>query len=394
MAQVEQVLRKIIEFHDFNSNEGFSCLIPDKDPYPSNEGLLLWFSSKTRIETKVQLFHSPARIRRMEDMLNLPEKEYSEVFAGHVEDFLNSLREIGFENIGKGVDLFGMGKVSNVKANFEMFENNPDMLRKFEQITLNNPIVKFAEDQGYFKCANKDTLAYDEFFGAESMDSAPKSSRKESAAKRTAAKGKKKEAVSSAKAKKPAKATKVAEKAKSSPPAAAATATKAKTKAKAKKGKATADESSSIKDKLRSTAQKKKAAPPEGSERQKLWAKQVENLYKKIQNWVGSYIKNGQLAVNFHQVELADETGKLYKMDCLELDAGYSQWIFQPMEMNVLGTVGRIDLYWPDGQLPKITLLLLSVVRNKPFWELWRGVEDRQSFDKDSFDSLLHDWLG
>jgi hypothetical protein len=150
----------------------------------------------------------------------------------------------------------------------------------------------------------------------------------------------------------------------------------------------------SIKDKLRSTAQKKKAAPPEGSERQKLWAKQVENLYKKIQNWVGSYIKNGQLAVNFHQVELADETGKLYKMDCLELDAGYSQWIFQPMEMNVLGTVGRIDLYWPDGQLPKITLLLLSVVRNKPFWELWRGVEDRQSFDKDSFDSLLHDWLG
>jgi hypothetical protein len=91
---------------------------------------------------------------------------------------------------------------------------------------------------------------------------------------------------------------------------------------------------------------------------------------------------------------LADETGKLYKMDCLELDAGYSQWIFQPMEMNVLGTVGRIDLYWPDGQLPKITLLLLSVVRNKPFWELWRGVEDRQSFDKDSFDSLLHDWLG
>lgn len=387
MAQIEQALRKIIEFHDFNSNEGFSCLIPDKDPYPSNEGLLLWFSSKTRIETKVQLFHSPARIRRMEDMLNLTEEEYTKHFAEAVEDFLNSLKEIGFENIGKGVDLFGMGKVSNVKANFEMFENNPEMLRKFEQLTLNNPIVKFAEDQGYFKCANKDTLAYDELFSMENVDSNPKSSRKESAAKRTAAKGKKKEEVSAAKAKKPAKTDKVSNKAKGSAPT-----TKAKTKVK--KAKATVDDSLSLKDKLHNTAQKKKAPPPEGSERQKLWAKQVENLYKKIQNWVGSYIKNGQLAVNFHQVELADETGKLYKMDCLELDAGYSQWIFQPMEMNVLGTVGRIDLYWPDGQLPKITLLLLSVVRNKPFWELWRSVEDRQSFDKDSFDSLLHEWLG
>jgi len=139
--QIEQALRKIIDTHNFNNNEGFSCLISDKEPYPSNEGLLLWFSSKTRIETKIQLFHSPPRIRRMEEMLSLSEKEYVKLFFGYLEEFLGSLREIGFENIGKGVDLFGKGKLFNVKADFELFESNPETLKEFELATINNPIV-------------------------------------------------------------------------------------------------------------------------------------------------------------------------------------------------------------------------------------------------------------
>lgn len=181
--QIEQALRKIIDTHNFNNNEGFSCLISDKEPYPSNEGLLLWFSSKTRIETKIQLFHSPPRIRRMEEMLNLPEKEYVKLFFGYLEDFLNTLREIGFENIGKGVDLFGKGKLFNVKADFELFENNPAALKEFELATIDNPIVKFAEEQGYFNCANRTHLVWDEF--ASGIDFSTTASETTSAAKRS-----------------------------------------------------------------------------------------------------------------------------------------------------------------------------------------------------------------
>lgn len=164
--QIEQALRKIIDSHNFNNNEGFSCLISDKDPYPSNEGLLLWFASHSRIETKIQLFHTPQRIRRMEEMLNLTEKQYVKLFFMYLEEVLNSLREIGFEDIGKGVDLFGKGKLYNVKARFELFENNPEALKVFELITINNSIVKFAEEQGYFTCTNREHLVWDDFASA------------------------------------------------------------------------------------------------------------------------------------------------------------------------------------------------------------------------------------
>lgn len=183
--QIEQALRKIIDTHNFNNNEGFSCLISDKEPYPSNEGLLLWFSSKTRIETKIQLFHSPPRIRRMEEMLNLPEKEYVKLFFGYLEDFLNTLREIGFENIGKGVDLFGKGKLFNVKADFELFENNPATLKEFELATIDNPIVKFAEEQGYFNCANRTHLVWDEFASGIDFSSTASETTSASSAKRS-----------------------------------------------------------------------------------------------------------------------------------------------------------------------------------------------------------------
>lgn len=183
--QIEQALRKIIDTHNFNNNEGFSCLISDKEPYPSNEGLLLWFSSKTRIETKIQLFHSPPRIRRMEEMLNLPEKEYVKLFFGYLEDFLNTLREIGFENIGKGVDLFGKGKLFNVKADFELFENNPAALKEFELATIDNPIVKFAEEQGYFNCASRTHLVWDEFASGIDFSSPASETTSASSAKRS-----------------------------------------------------------------------------------------------------------------------------------------------------------------------------------------------------------------
>jgi hypothetical protein len=184
MQQIEQALRKIIGSHNFNSNEGFSCLISDKEPYPSNEGFLLWFSFKTRIETKIQLFHTPQRIRRMEDMLNLAEKQYAKLFFMYLEELLNSLREIGFEDIGKGVDLFGKGKLYNVKASFELFENNPEALKVFELITINNSIVKFAEEQGYFTCTNREHLVWDDFasgigFSATAPETVPITSAKE-----------------------------------------------------------------------------------------------------------------------------------------------------------------------------------------------------------------------
>ena len=102
IEQIEQFAKKIIEFHGFHineSHEGFTCLIPDKPPFPSNEGLVIWFYSqrRQRFETKLEKFHTLSRIKRMEQMLNFSGKAYQNTFFSLIKDYLASLKKLGFE---------------------------------------------------------------------------------------------------------------------------------------------------------------------------------------------------------------------------------------------------------------------------------------------------------
>jgi len=194
--KVEQFAQELIELHGFRRNNGFSCVVPDTNKFPNNEGMFLWGFSQTRkrFETKIEKFHTSTRIRRMEQMINVPAKEYVKILSA-IKNYLESLKALGFEPIGKGVKLFeGEEKVFNVQADASMFENNLENLKKFEELTLNNPIIKFVEKHGYFEVKNKDKLAWDSVFGSGKTSKKTKSSTKKPAntkkpvAKKTTAK--------------------------------------------------------------------------------------------------------------------------------------------------------------------------------------------------------------
>ncbi len=161
--ELENACKEIIHYHGFSSNtvRGFSCYIADKPHFSQKEGLLLWSFSKTykRIETQVQKYSSKARILRMEEMLGLSENEYARIFTENVQEYLSELRNIGiFNPIGSGVNLFGKVRVFNLGASLDDFYKYPELLMKFEEVTLKNPIVQFCENAGYFVCENKEEL--------------------------------------------------------------------------------------------------------------------------------------------------------------------------------------------------------------------------------------------
>jgi hypothetical protein len=368
--QVEEFTRRMIDYHGFQVFEDFACLIGDKEPFPSTEGIFLWvFSQKRmRIETKVEKFHTATRIRRIDEMLKIPEKEYKKIFSSIVS-YLKSLKAIGFEQIGKGVNLFGKEKVYNVQAGVNFFENNLDALRKFEEITINNPIVKFAEEQGYFKLKNRDSLLWDSYFGGK----APTKSTTKSPATGT----KKKKAV----------ATKAKAKAKGKP-------TKA-TKATAKKQPRMIS-TGSLADKLKQIASSQPDSSLDGDARQKAWVKHVNGLYKQLKAWLSDSANSGHISFNVQKVTLSEDNLGSYEMDALELDlVGAHQIIFQPVEMNILGAVGRIDVYHRGYNPHKVMLLLHDEGNNKFHWELWKGLkkEAQQPFNKKTLEALLSQWI-
>lgn len=170
---LEIFARKIIDLHGFSSNSkmGFSCYIPDSKQYSQNEGLLIWNYSNAykRFETQIQKFSAKARINRMEEMLSLNYDEYKLEMMNRIYNFKSTLLSISeFQEIGNGTNVFDKTKIRNVGANFQYLLYNLESLKKFEIWTINNPIVKFAEKMGYFKCQNTNKLAWDELLSNSS----------------------------------------------------------------------------------------------------------------------------------------------------------------------------------------------------------------------------------
>ncbi len=400
--KVEQFAQELIELHGFRRNNGFSCVVPDTNKFPNNEGIFLWGFSQTRkrFETKIEKFHTFTRIRRMEKMINVPAKVYVKILPA-IKDYLESLKALGFKPIGKGVKMFeGEEKVFNVQADASTFENNLENLKKFEEITLNNPIIKFVEKHGYFEAKNKDKLAWDIVFGSEKTSkkttkkpvakvtvkaSADKSTSKvstnsTSVEKKTATK------ANAIEKKTATKASTVAKK----------TATKASTVAKKTATKASTVEKKTekptakvpLKDQLKKLATGKTASSQ--AEQRNIWLQQIDVMYKKIQSWLSEHSKSSHIVFNTTMNRLDDSLGS-YDVETLEVNmVGGHQIAFKPIETDVLGAIGRVDIMHSGNN--KTMLLLFSKGKNYQ-WEIWNSSNDRKELNKENIEKLLTKWI-
>jgi hypothetical protein len=366
VQKIEKFSQRVIEYHGFRLNEGFSCLIPDKESYPPNEGLFLWVFNqrRKRFETKIEKFHLSTRIKRMNNMLGLSEKEYS-TFSREIIAYLKSLTDLGFTNIGKGVDLFGKGKVYNLHADVSIFKNNLEALKSLEELTLSNPIVDFAETHGYFEVKNRETLMWDDFFGTATksvktpinsklLDSQRKKTQPKTAARPTA----------------------------DTPPIQKKTRLVATT---------------SLSEKLKKLATQKPISVPDWEKKRNVWVRQVKELYKKVESWLSSHVEGGYMTLNVQRFNLSDaNVGEAYEVDSLELElVGGHQVVFRPIEMNMLNAVGRVDLQHYDNNGHRIMLLLFDRGKSRFVWELWKGFkEERQPLNKETLEAILNQWIG
>ena len=408
--KIEQFVKQLIKYHGFGASESFSCLIPDKES-PSNEGLFIWFFSKKRgrFETKIEKFHLKTRFKKMKDMLGLSEEEYTNILPA-VVTYLDELKKIGFSNIGKGVNLFEQGKFHNLQAGAELFENNLDALKKLEELTINNPVISFLEKQGYFKVQNKDSLVWDEFFGTAKKVTKSKAKTsvksKSKTSEKTAVKKSLNKAISQPKNSEAKSSTSNSE-AKSSTSNSEVKSSTSNSEAKSSTSNSEAkSETTSIKVEINAdlSEQFKKLASHKidstlafWQRRQITWNKQANELYKKIQTWISGYTKSGYIKTSIHQVQVFDSLNKSYfEIDALHLDiVGGHKIVFNPVEMNILGAIARMDVqhYGNNGE-DKIIMLLVDKGKSRFTWELWSSLKNKQSVNKGTFENLLSQWIG
>ncbi|MCK5716440.1 MAG: hypothetical protein KAH77_03045, partial [Thiomargarita sp.] len=136
-------------------------------------------------------------------------------------------------------------------------------------------------------------------------------------------------------------------------------------------------------DKLKKIAEGQPETTPEGEARKKSWDKQINNLYKKVETWLSEYSKGGYISFDTSS-------------DSFELNlVGGHQVIFQPIEMNILGAMGRVDVYHRGYPPHKVMLLLHDKGSSKYHWELWKGLkkDEQVAFNKITLEGLLDQWI-
>ena len=151
----------------------------------------------------------------------------------------------------------------------------------------------------------------------------------------------------------------------------------------------------SLKDKLRKIAAEGQRTETDWNIIRDIWLKQVEKLYREIENWFGEYFDEGYMRISFREITLSEEHIGLYQINVMELDIGGPLVVMEPVGRNILGTAGRIDLYMSGHRADRIMLLLMSDSKGQPFWELRkRNIRtEKYLFEHGIFEELIEGWL-
>jgi len=131
--------------------------------------------------------------------------------------------------------------------------------------------------------------------------------------------------------------------------------------------------------------------------REEIWCDEVHKLYDRIEKWLKEHMDAGYVNTNSYQDE-SDEY-EYYVIPALELFLAYEfRVVLEPTGINVTGAFGKADLYWEGHKDEKVSLLLIQDEEDnseKLRWEIWKGrrQEDRIPLNKETFESLLNEWL-
>ena len=129
---------------------------------------------------------------------------------------------------------------------------------------------------------------------------------------------------------------------------------------------------------------------------EKIWIQQLHKLYEDIESWFGEYIQKGYITVDYealYDLSYLDET-----INIMYLNLGGEQGpsiIFEPTGINIVGAVGKIDLYFRGHKKKGIFLLLIEEGSEQLYWEMRKSRKqvETEKLNQKSFEKLIDKWL-
>ncbi|MDM8543031.1 hypothetical protein QUF90_18300 [Desulfococcaceae bacterium HSG9] len=131
----------------------------------------------------------------------------------------------------------------------------------------------------------------------------------------------------------------------------------------------------------------------------KIWIKEVNTLYKTIEEWFDEYIQKGRIIIDFEKLQYAECEEFFLETHIMLLNFGGEQGltvIVEPTGINIAGALGKIDIYFRGHKDESFFLLLIEDDLENFHWEIRinkKSQTDLIKFTKESFENILNECL-
>jgi hypothetical protein len=129
------------------------------------------------------------------------------------------------------------------------------------------------------------------------------------------------------------------------------------------------------------------------------WLSEIESLYTEVKTWLAGFRDEGLIELDdSQQVHISEPyIGDYDAPKLIVVFPGDEsiEIIFEPVGRNVVGALGRIDVY-PRGMYgEKYMLILVRREEGPPIWEAWKSKYSpgKRPFDKGVLEEIIEAWL-
>jgi hypothetical protein len=125
------------------------------------------------------------------------------------------------------------------------------------------------------------------------------------------------------------------------------------------------------------------------------WISRVHGLYDEIREWLKPLEDKEYLKIERNPLVITEEMLGPYEIDSMEIIAGETTVVLEPVGRQVLGAMGRVDLFPRGYRIDGLMLLYVEYLDSRPHWEVRQSNLSglRKDLTKEVFEQILNGWF-
>jgi len=125
------------------------------------------------------------------------------------------------------------------------------------------------------------------------------------------------------------------------------------------------------------------------------WQEAVDKVLNETKNWFSEYLELGLFKAIEDKKTIHEELLGDYVVNTIEYEISQYRLVFEPVGRIILGSWGRIDVYFRGHKTDKYILVLLGESFENAKWQIAPSQDrtKRKDFTKENIESIIETWL-